>query len=153
MLYSFEEIEGDLIKLSKQGEFDLITHGCNCLKNMGRGIAKSLKGKYPLAYEIDKNTPSKMGEISICYDYPECIVVNSYTQHYLGKAKWGKDSDYNRYVAIRECMKEINSRFKTKHIGLPLIGCGLAGLKWSKVKKIIKQELTDLDVTIVHYKK
>lgn len=148
----FEEEYGNLIKQSKDGEFDLISHGCNCKKNWGRGIAKVLKGKYPLAFETDKNSTPRMGDISVCLDYKECIVVNAYTQLYPGSKKWGKDSDSNRYVAIRESMRKINEKFKGKHIGLPLIGCGLAGLKWNKVKSIFKEELIDLDVTIVHLK-
>ena len=50
-------------------------------------------------------------------------------------------------------MKIINQKFTGKHIGIPLIGAGLAGLKWSKVKTILQQELINMDVTIVHFKK
>ena len=148
----YEEIDGDLIKLSKMGIFDVICHGCNCKKNFGAGIALTIKQKYPLAYQTDLNTPSVMGKVSVCKDY-SVDIVNAYTQFYPGRG-FGEDSDFNRYRAISECMKIINKLYPNKHIGLPLIGCGLAGLKWSKVKKIIKQELIDLKkITIVHYKK
>jgi O-acetyl-ADP-ribose deacetylase (regulator of RNase III) len=50
-------------------------------------------------------------------------------------------------------MKKINYKFKGKHIGLPLIGCGLAGGDVTIVKKIIQEELKDCTVTIVNYKK
>ncbi len=150
---AWNEIDGDLVKLAKKANFDLITHGCNCQKNFGRGIALDIKQSFPLSYEVDKNTPSILGNISICSDYPECIIVNSYTQKFVGKAKASNDSDFHRYAAIKSCMEKINIQFKGKHIGIPLIGCGLAGLKWNKVKKILKEELIDMDVTIVHYKK
>jgi O-acetyl-ADP-ribose deacetylase (regulator of RNase III) len=93
-----------------------------------------------------------MGEISICDEYKECIIVNAYTQLYPGKCGHGKDTDFHRYEAIRNSMKKINEQFPEKHIGLPMIGCGLAGLQWNKVKKIIKEELQNLDVTVVFYK-
>lgn len=148
----WNEIVGNLITLAKKGHFDLIAHGCNCKKNMGKGIAKELKGAFPMAYEIDKSSPSKLGTISVCDHYqPMCIVVNAYTQYNLGAGGHGKDSDHNRYEAIRSCMRLINERFPEKHIGLPLIGAGLAGLKWSKVKKIIQEELKNMNVTIVHF--
>ena len=35
----FQTIKGDLIELAKKGEFDVITHGCNCFCTMGAGIA------------------------------------------------------------------------------------------------------------------
>lgn len=149
----WNEIEGDLIKLAKKGQFDLIAHGCNCKKNMGAGIAKQLKAAFPLAYEVDKNSTSKFGDISVCTDYTECIVINAYTQIFPGSNGNGKDSDHNRYEAIRSSMKIINEKFKGKHIGLPLIGAGLAGLRWNKVKSILEEELKDMQVTIVHYKK
>jgi len=38
----YQEIEGDLIKLAKQGKFDVITHGCNCFCTMGAGIAPQM---------------------------------------------------------------------------------------------------------------
>lgn len=31
--------DGDLILMAKHGQFDVIAHGCNCLSNMGAGIA------------------------------------------------------------------------------------------------------------------
>lgn len=150
----WEEIDGNLLTLAKEGEFDLITHGCNCLKNFGAGIALDLKKKFPLSFITDQNAYSSMGKISICEDYDECIIVNSYTQYYLGRNKYGKDSDSNRYKAIRECMRKINTLYKGLHIGLPLIGCGKAGLQWDLVKKILQEELIDMrKVTIVHYVK
>lgn len=148
---NWNEILGDLVKLAKQGEFDLIAHGCNCKKNMGAGIAKSIKAAFPLAYEVDKNSPSALGTISVCDSYPECIVINAYTQLYPGSNGWGRDTDFHRYEAIRSCMKIINATYPDKHIGLPLIGAGLAGLKWNKVKSILKEELKDMRVTIVHF--
>lgn len=146
----WNEIKGNLIKLSKEGNFDVIAHGCNCKKNMGAGIALQIKRYYPLAYQVDLDTISKFGDYSACFDYDECVIINAYTQIFPGKG-FGKDSEYNRYNAIKSCMNKINKEFKGKHIGLPLIGCGLAGLKWNKVKKIIKDELSDMKITIVHY--
>lgn len=149
----YKEIEGDLINKAKNGEFDLISHGCNTRKNFGAGIALTIKKKFPLAYVTDLQSTSKLGDISICDDYKECIIVNSYTQINPGSNGHGLDSDTNRYLAIESCMKKINEQFKGKHIGLPKIGSGLAGLTWSKVKKIIQKELRDMNVTIVRYDK
>lgn len=145
----WNEIKGNLITLAKAGNFDLISHGCNCQKNWGAGIALSLKKSFPLAYEVDKKTSSPLGDYSVCYDYPECVVVNAYTQRFVGRSRTANDSENHRYEAIRSIMRKVNIEFKGKHLGLPLIGCGLAGLKWGRVKKILQEELIDLDVTIV----
>ena len=39
-------IQGNLIHLAQNGEFDLIVHGCNCFCTMGAGIAKGIKAAF-----------------------------------------------------------------------------------------------------------
>jgi|TARA_B110000908_G_C10235753_1_gene443218 O-acetyl-ADP-ribose deacetylase (regulator of RNase III) len=77
------------------------------------------------------------------------FVVNAYTQYGTDVKEDGTAAV--DYAALELCMRKINHVFKGKHIGLPLIGCGLAGGNWEMVKKIIKTELVDCDVTIVHF--
>ena len=57
------------------------------------------------------------------------------------------------YEAIVLCMRKINHIFKGKHIGLPMIGAGLAGGSWSSIRQIIQTELKDCNVTVVIYDK
>ena len=82
---------------------------------------------------------------------PELIVVNAYTQYNYGKNH--KDGSFRPadYEAITLCMRKMNAIFKGAHIGLPLIGAGLAGGDWEIIKNIIQTELSECDVTIVHY--
>jgi len=51
-----KKISGDLIQLAKNGQFDLIAHGCNCFCTMGAGIAKAVKEVFPAAFEADEAT-------------------------------------------------------------------------------------------------
>ena len=81
-------IEGDLIKLALEGEFDLIVHGCNCFCTMGAGIAKKIKEFFPEAYEADlkteKGSSDKIGSISsvtVTRGNSNITVVNGYTQY------------------------------------------------------------------------
>lgn len=170
---NYNEIEGDLIQLAKEGRFDVITHGCNCLSNMGAGIAPQMAK----AFGVDKfwmeswgPTISKLG----CIDYetfvigknaiwsiedadnklnePELIVVNSYTQFRYGKNHTDGVSKPLDYEALTLCMRKINQEFSGKHIGLPKIGAGLAGGDWNKIKNIIQTELKDMKVSVVIYK-
>lgn len=171
---NYNEIKGDLIKLAKQGSFDVITHGCNCFSTMGAGISVSMKNefgcdKFPM--ELQGPDINKLG----CIDYKDIhvipvmreltingvtrespdysgitvTVVNSYTQYHYGR-KYGPPLDYE---ALTLCMRKINSIFKGKHIGLPTIGAGLAGGQWYHIKQIIQTELKDCKVTVVIYNK
>ena len=148
-------VQGDLIKLALAGEFDVIVHGCNCFCTMGAGIAKTIKQKFPAAYQADLATAkckkSKLGQISYAtIELPtnKLIVVNGYTQyHWKG---YGVKADYE---AIRQVFKAIKDNFSGLRIGYPAIGAGLAGGDWSIIAKIIETELAGENHTFVEYKK
>lgn len=162
--------EGDLIKLAKEGHFDVITHGCNCFCTMGAGIAPQMAkafgcDNFPLEYQKYRGDINKLG----CIDYDTILlpkttkslvhitqdlyVVNSYTQYRYGRNHADGDSIPVDYDAIRLCMRKINHIFKGKTIGLPMIGAGLAGGDWNRIEKIIDEELNEMDVWVVKYKK
>lgn len=145
--------QGDLLKLAIDGEFDVIVHGCNCLCTMGAGIAKTIKQKFPAAYEADKQTacgdPAKLGTISYAtveIPHGQLIVVNAYTQF-----KWQGNAQHADYDAIRAAFATIKKQFSGLRIGYPAIGAGLAGGDWQTIARIIDEELQDENHTFVEY--
>jgi len=171
---NYNEIEGDLIELAKQGMFDVIAHGCNCHSVMGAGIAPQMAKAFgcdKFDMELWGSTIEKLGNIDYqtlvlgekaiwnLLDYknnrnePELTVINAYTQYNYGMNHidgYFKPLDYE---ALTLCLRKINKIFKGKHIGLPQIGAGLAGGDWEIIKNIIQKELKDCDTTIVIYNK
>lgn len=168
------KVDGDLIKLAKEGKFDVIAHGCNCLSTMGAGIAPQMAKAFGCdRFEMELWGPSveKLG----CIDYqtfvlgekaiwslddaknnrnePELTVVNAYTQHRYGRNHVDGLAKPFDYEAFTICMRKINEIFSGKHIGLPKIGAGLAGGDWNRIEKIIETELWACEVTIVNYVK
>lgn len=167
----YKEIEGDLIELALKGQFDVIAHGCNCFCTMGAGIAVAMKNTFK-CNTFDLEDPHLKGDINklgnIDYEYftdkidhirksnPNdlytddvlVVVVNAYTQYYYGRNSPGCNQPLD-YSALTLCLRKINHIFKGKHIGLPQIGCGLAGGDWNLVKEIIQKELCDMNITIV----
>jgi O-acetyl-ADP-ribose deacetylase (regulator of RNase III) len=172
---NYQEIEGDLIQLALQGSFDVIVHGCNCFCLQKAGIAAVMSKTFhtdrfemehytghgklgTIDFEtvvIGKNTNWLLSKYKNNADEPEIIVVNAYTQY-----QPGANLDYE---ALTLCLRKINHEFKGKHIGLPQIGCGIAGGVWDKyhtpqeelyrdVRTIIQQELKDCKVTVVKFK-
>lgn len=145
------QIKGDLIKAAMRGEFDVIAHGCNCFGQMGAGIALAIKENFPGAYEVDLRTKKgdrdKLGTCSVA-EYENVHIVNAYTQFHYGNPKRKKHVDYE---AIRSCMTWIRDEYSTLKIGLPMIGCGLAGGKWYVVEQIFDEVFgPDEDVTIMY---
>lgn len=158
-------IEGNLITLAKQGHFDVIAHGCNCFNMQGAGFALQMAKEFDTAnpdkYKLEG--PSYLGDYNklgciegnIVMGYSSDLrkgqyhnenfeVVNMYTQYYGGKNL--------SYLALHMCMNKLNHRYGNLKVGLPLIGCGIAGGDWKIVKEVIDIELTNMDVTIVEYK-
>ena len=159
---NYQEIEGDLIKLAKEGKFDVIAHGCNCFCKMSRGIAPQMVKAFDVQNEAQYYLESdkyigdigKLGNIQIGVAIPAIKspngylkVINAYTQY-----NWDTQTKPFDYEAFIICMRKINHIFKEKHIGLPMIGSHLAGGDWEIIKQIIQKELKDCQVTVVIYK-
>lgn len=157
-------IEGDLLQLAADGEFDAIVHGCNCFNTMGKGIALSIKNRFPEAYAADckttKGDKGKLGTYSFANIYREdgsvFTIFNAYTQF----TYWDRSVPVLfKYGAFQEIL----SRFKGMDYslqalgksrlrwGFPLIGCGLAGADKENVLSMIESTLTGMDVTVVEY--
>ena len=158
----FKEVQGDLIKLALEGQFDVIAHGCNCFCTMGAGLAPQMAkafncDKYTLEDSKYRGDINKLGQIEYGY-IPlrkfkiDLYAVNCYTQYGFGSNHEEGTVAPVVYEAITLCMRKINHIFKGKRIGLPLLGCHLAGGDWNIVKQIFQDELKDCDVTVVHYK-
>jgi len=145
-------VDGDLIKLANNNQFDVIFHCCNCFCTMGSGIAPQIKNAFPEAYEADCKTVSgdnnKLGTISYT-ENTSPIVVNLYGQFGYGNRKFGKP-DVN-YDALRSAIKLMKEKFSGKLFGGPKIGAGLAGGDWSIIEKILEEEMRGEFVTIVNY--
>lgn len=163
-------IKGDLIGLAISGEFDVIAHGCNCFCVQGGGIAREMNRRFqtnnPCLYPgEDKRFAgdiNKLGNIEFYkfklndnYSFFENMdrwiiddmfltVVNCYSQYNFGTDKMNVD-----YQALASCFKKINNIFKGQRLGLPWIGCGLAGGDKKVVKQLMLDYLPDVDLTLV----
>jgi O-acetyl-ADP-ribose deacetylase (regulator of RNase III) len=156
------QLQGNLVQMALQGAFDLIAHGCNCFHTMNAGLALQLATRFPAIRHTDRQTRygdrGKLGtysSTSIVLDtsLKGLTILNCYTQYLYGRPKTGKDglSPHCDYAAIRQVMAQINSAFTGQHLGIPRIGAGLAGGRWSLIERIILNNTQDLRVTIVHF--
>lgn len=164
----YKEVQGCLITKALNGDFDVICHGANCFCTMKAGIAPQMAktfgcDEFWLENIMFKGDISKLGYLyynSVYFkkgtniiidsethhtsedDTVEIVVVNAYTQY-----EPGSNLDYE---ALTLCLRKINHIFKGKHIGLPgFIGAGLAGGDISRIREIIRKELSDCETTVV----
>lgn len=149
-------IVGDLLQLAEDGHFDVIVHGCNCFHVMGAGIAGQIAKRYPQAYQVDVTTTvrgdvCKLGTYSVAnierkVDRTLFQIVNMYTQFQPGKC-----SKEVLYPSIRSCFQKLSLTCAELRIGIPMIGCGIAGGDWKEVEPIIAHCTAGLDVTVVQW--
>lgn len=155
-------IRGDLLKMALNGDFDVIVHGCNCKCIMGAGIAAGVAKIFPHAYEVDKNhVGPKLGYFSAAQIWvmdgqvvkgqrhgdkmaKSLIVVNAYTQFMPGRDL--------RPWAMAKVMARISKVFHDVRIGIPQIGCGIAGGNWEdEIHPFIEEVFDEVDLTVVEY--
>lgn len=117
--------QGNLIDMAEDGQFDVIVHGCNCFNTMGGGIAREIRGRYPLAAKADASTISgsidKLGSYT-AYDTGKFLIVNAYTQYGMSSGE-----DVFEYEAFALIIRKLCHIFTDQRIGIPYIGMGLAG--------------------------
>jgi O-acetyl-ADP-ribose deacetylase (regulator of RNase III) len=134
------------------GYDDIIIHQCNCLKKWGGGIVIPMKMYYPGAYKADLDTEyadkNKLGTytfwtgLSIHKD-KNITVVNVY-----GQFGYGIDRIRTDYDLLKKALIKVNKDFPKGTIGMPKIGCGLAGGDWDVVSKIIEESFPNRKITI-----
>lgn len=114
----------------------MFAHGVNCRGGFGSGIAGQIVKKHPeVRDDYLKKAATlegwKLGDVQLSGKIFNCATQNNYG--YDGKK-------YCSYDAIETCLRKAKkhcSKFDLQ-LGLPKIGCGLAGGNWKVVHEIIK---------------
>lgn len=143
---------GDLLEFTE----DAFGHGCNCMSTMGSGVAKAVRAKWPLMYEIadcksSMNPQEKLGKYTWIELEEGKIGYNIYSQFDFRGRNVGKmDLDYGALESgvTGVCLDLVNREKKT--LALPKIGAGLAGGDWKVIEGILKRvsDTTEIDITI-----
>lgn len=152
-----KRVEGDIIKMTENGDFDCIIHGCNCKNVMGAGLAKRLKDRWPGVYAADvkatqqwKIPIAKLGNFStyMSTEKKPFVVINAYTQIDYGR---GRDNfEYESFQLILRKLEVLDDG-KVRY-GFPMIGMGLAGGDPDRIIPMIEDFATRHDTTLVEYK-
>ncbi len=126
--------KGNLLAMAQAGEFDVIVHGCNCNNDMGGGIAAQIAAQYPEAKAADEEYHMyneqfpvfQLGNASSTTTDDGFDIVNGYTQLNGGSGTFS-------YAALELVLMKVAALYAGKRIGLPYIGCGIAGGDQNKI--------------------
>ena len=151
-----KETKGDLVKMFLDGEFDVIVHGCNCKGIMGAGLAKQIAEQIPEAVFADKMYKYRQHDYNKLSDYSIAtvrrengkigFVINLYTQYSLGPDLY----ENALLLGFEKLRMHLQRGIK---IGIPAIGCGIAGGKWDEIGPKIAKIMSVHDITYVEYEK
>ncbi len=141
----------------KNNELDAYAHQANCFCRMGRGIAPLLAKANPDVRKADNETIEgcnmKMGTFSVAKTEGFPFLYNVYGQYHWHK--WKEAPNRNTcYTSLAEGLEKVKGNmtyYNKTSLGLPLIGCGLAGGDWEGVVlPMIKDifEGSSIEVTI-----
>ena len=140
-------VEGDLFSASS----GIICHQVNCKGVMGRGVAKTFKEKYLLAFKVytslchDYDSEELLGTVLIRHE-----IDDKWTCCMFAQNDWRGQSCKTDYGAFEECCEAIKRDIDALHLGkinvnMPYgIGAGLGGGQWSIIYSI-------LDATFENY--
>jgi len=142
---------------------DVIAHGCNCHGKMGSGVAKAIKKKYPLAFQIYAAIHSSQGlelgqlmMVRVSFSEIETQSIRQvWIANLMTQDQYGYDGkQYCDYDAIRVSLRKLKEwciENDKVSIAMPKIGSGLGGGDWGIISAIIEEELSDLKVMIYEY--
>lgn len=153
---SIKIVKGNMVTSVLNKELEAYAHQANCFCRMGKGIAPLLVGVNPEILEVDKKTeagnPYKLGTFSVTTDTSNPLVYNIYGQFHWSnfKVEKGRNTDYTALEKSLELAFEDMWNKGITTLGVPLIGCGLAGGDWEIVRHIVEYYAGwyEIDVTV-----
>jgi hypothetical protein len=117
---------------------------------MGSGVAKAIREKYPLVWEVYSSTVGPpytqkdsgrdlLGKVIYVQVSPKLFIANIVGQQFFGRDQ----KRYTSYDALDIGFADIARVNKDEQLKIhhPLIGCGLGGGDWGVVSAILKHRL------------
>lgn len=132
---------------------EALVNTVNTVGVMGKGIALQFKNAYPNNFKkyVDacKDGAIAIGKLFTTKDSSltgEKIIINFPT-----KKDWKKPAEYSFIEeGLSDLIRVIEAR-QLKSIAIPPLGAGNGGLEWERVKQMIEQKLSHLDIDIFVY--
>jgi O-acetyl-ADP-ribose deacetylase (regulator of RNase III) len=128
-----------------------IVHQCNAQGEMGSGIAREIRERFPKVYQEYRNQFEngglKLGTIQVVEIAENKFIVNAIAQEFYGR---DSSNRFTSYDALATCFSQVNELVlgygavieRILPVRFPAIGAGLGGGKWPIIAAIIENELS-----------
>ncbi len=125
----------------------------NLVGIMGKGIALQFKNQFPNNYvlyrEACKNKTIDIGKLFVTQE--QSVFGLKTIINFPTKRDWRKPSEYTYIEKGLEDLIRVIEEYKITSIAIPPLGAGNGGLNWEKVKKMVENKLSPLDIDIIVY--
>jgi len=132
-------VKGDIFN----SQSDALVNPVNCLGISGKGLAKEFSRRFPAAQRALEDLVSgnfiKIGTCALFFigDGDKCIV------HFPTKQHWRNPSRLEWIdVGLQDLLGLLEEQ-NIKTVAIPPLGCGLGGLAWVDVRKLIHKHFLD----------
>ena len=118
---------------------------------LGAGIAVQFNERFDTKNRLKRFYPTYMGYYNAQANkgiFGDCIIEGRILNLVTKRNYWNKPTYKSLEDALLD-MKHICEIHNIKKIAMPLIGCGLDKLEWSKVSELIKKLFSDTDIEIL----
>ena len=120
---------------------EALVNPVNTVGVMGKGLALEFKKRYPTNFEVYKNACElealRIGTVlTTALPSSDDWIINFPT-----KKHWRNPSTLAILRASLGAMREEVAGLYIKSVAIPPIGCGLGGLRWEDVKRVLEEEL------------
>ena len=134
-----------------ESKADALINTVNTVGVMGKGIALQFKKAYHNNYkayvQACKKNEIGIGKLLIVKD-SNLDSGEKYIINFPTKKDWRKPSEYEFIEAGLEDLIRIIKDYNIKSIAIPPLGAGNGGLEWEKVKKMIENKLSNIEIDI-----
>lgn len=149
---TLSKVNGDLVEMAYEGQFEYVVHGCNCFHTMASGIAGAVAKRFPKVILADFTSAygsrDKLGKWTeatvIDKNFRELTIINAYTQF-----TYSRNKDVFEYGAFETFLETFEQSLRERagkpepgqsplRIGFPKIGCGLAGGDESRILPMLE---------------
>lgn len=141
----YREVESDLFKVNKTY---YLAHCISADFAMAAGIVVEFNKEFDMKSRLKKKYPDYiMDWIRNSRSY-DCLLEDRVFNLVTKKRYYNKPT-YNSLTGALVMMRDLCNEKGINKIAMPLIGCGLDRLMWSRVSKIIKDTFVDTDIDIL----
>ena len=146
---TYNEKHCDLFSVPKEY---YLAHCISADFGMGAGIVVEFNKRFNMKQKLMSKYPDFIDkwdyQSTLCNNNGQCILEDRVFNLITKRNYWLKPT-YDTLTAALLCMKSIAVEKNITKIAMPLIGCGLDKLEWTKVSEIIKTVFKDTSIEIL----